>query len=168
VLGFCAVAGSAAAKPVALAPPLAGLSFLVGDWTSGRGQVADTGGTATGSSVITPEAGGAVLLRRDHTQLFSAAGAPAGGFDQIMMIFAEAGAVHADYADGTHVIHYVSAAIEPGKSVVFASAAGPGVPVFRLGYWLEKPGTLRVTFSMQPPGAPQPRPIATGTLSKRR
>ena len=51
-----------------------------------------------------------------------------GGFDQIMMIYPEAGTVRADYSDGVHVIHYVSAMVEPGAAVTFTSAASPHLP----------------------------------------
>ena len=70
---------------------LGGLSFLLGEWSAGRGHVTDTGGTSTGTSSITTAAGGAVLLRRDRTNLFDAAGHPTGGFDQLMTIYAEGG-----------------------------------------------------------------------------
>ena len=162
------VSGSpaAAAPPSALKPELAGMGFLVGGWSAGRGQVADTGGASTGGSTFTAEAGGAALLRRDHTELFDKAGKPTGGFDQIMLIYPDAGAVHADYSDGTHVIHYASAQVEPGRSVTFLGAAQPGAPTFRLAYRLEGADHLRVEFSMAPPGASTFRPIATGVLTK--
>jgi hypothetical protein len=85
VAAGCAASAAFAQAP-AMSPALAGAGFLLGAWSSGRGEVADTGGTATGSSTITAEAGGAVLLRRDHTDLYDKAGKPAGGFDQIMLI----------------------------------------------------------------------------------
>jgi hypothetical protein len=74
-----------------LKPDLAPLGFLVGDWSSADGAVADTGERASGTSHITIETGGAVLLRRDHTELRDAKGKPTGGFDQIMTIYPEAG-----------------------------------------------------------------------------
>jgi hypothetical protein len=155
---------AASASP--LKPDLAGLSFLVGDWSSGRGNVADTGGTSTGTSSITPEAGGAVLLRRDHTNLYSPSGTPSGGFDQIMMIYSESGQVHADYADGTHIIHYTFAKIDPGRSVTFTTATIPGAPLFKLAYTLSNPSTLTVSFAVIPPHGASFLPIATGTLTK--
>ena len=166
VLAAWALALAASAQT--LKPELAGLAFLVGDWSSGHGRVADTGGTSTGRSRIEAVAGGAVLLRRDHTDLFDAAGKPAGGFDQIMMIYPEAGTLHADYSDGDHVIHYVSANIEPGRGVTFTSAARPDAPTFRLAYTLRAPTTLDVAFSMAPPGSDTFRPIAAGSLEKAR
>ncbi len=165
-VGFIALVSSHAAAAPALNHDLAGLSFLVGDWASGNGKVADTGGTSTGASTITPEAGGAVLLRRDHTNLFNASGASTGRFDQIMMIYAEGGQIHADYADGTHILHYISADITPGRSVVFTTAPHQGAPVFQLAYTRTTPTTLALSFSMTPPGAATPHPIATGTLQK--
>jgi hypothetical protein len=127
--------------------------------------VSDTGGTSKGASAFSLEAGGAAVLRRDHTDLFDAKGKPAGSFDQIMLIYPESGTLHADYIDGQHVIHYTSAAVTPGKSVVFSSADGPG-SVFRLSYELQAPEILGVSFSMKPPGQPAFLPIATGTLKR--
>jgi hypothetical protein len=135
--GFVA-SGVSAETP---ATGLAGLSFLVGDWQAGQGRVADTGGTSKGRSTVTLEAGGNVLLRRDHADLFSATGQPTGSFEQIMMIYPEGGTVHADYSDGTHVIHYVRTDIADGHSVTFTSAAQPNAPTFRLLYELTDPKT---------------------------
>ena len=161
------LAGSAAvAHAQAVKPGLAGVSFLVGDWSSGKGVVADTGGTSTGSSRITVAANGAVLLRQDRTSLFDKAGQPSGSFNQIMMIYPEGGTLHGDYSDGTHIIHYTQAEIVPGKSVSFSTVQQSGVPVFRLTYALASPDTLSVTFGMTPPGGTTVHPIATGTLHK--
>jgi hypothetical protein len=44
---------ASAAQPAPLAPGLAGLAFLLGQWTGGDGKVADTGGTSKGVSSIT-------------------------------------------------------------------------------------------------------------------
>jgi hypothetical protein len=161
--GGAAAQGQIQERP---APALAGAGFLVGDWTAGGGAVAETGGRATGRSRVTLEAGGAVLLRRDHTDLFDAAGKPAGGFDQIMMIYPEAGTLHADYSDGTHLIHYVSAQVEPGRAVTFTSAAAPGAPAFRLAYRLEAADELSVWFGMAPPGSADFKVIAQGELRR--
>jgi hypothetical protein len=165
-LGLCCVLSTAAMAQPALQPPLAGLAFLLGHWTGADGKVADTGGTSRGRSTMTAEAGGAVLLRRDHTDLFDAGGKPSGNFDLLMTVYAENGAIHGDYADGTHIIHYVSADIKPHQSVVFTSAPAAGHPVFRLEYDRTAPERLSVTFSMQPPGQTAFRPIATGILRK--
>jgi hypothetical protein len=158
------LAGLSTASAAPLQPELSGLGFLLGNWAGG-GKVADTGGTARGTSRITAEAGGAVLQRHDHTDLFDAAGKPTGGFDQLMTVYAEGGAIHGDYFDGSHVIHYVQAEIKPGRQVVFTSASGAG-PTFRLTYERKAPDSLEISFAMAPPGQATFNPIATGTVHR--
>ncbi len=96
---------SAHAETPPLQPALAGLGFLLGRWSDGEGRVADGGGRATGSSDMEPAAHGAAIVRRDHTDRLDSAGRPQGGFDQVMLIYAEGGAIHGVYLDGGHVIH---------------------------------------------------------------
>lgn len=151
-----------------LSPPLSGLSFLIGDWDAAKGVVADTGGTSTGHSSFTVESDGALLLRRDHTELFDKSGKTSGDFHQTMTIYADGGKLRADYIDPQHVIHYDQIEIIPGKSATFISAAQPGAPVFKLAYQLTNPQTLSVAFSMAPPGGTSFMPIATGTITKAR
>jgi hypothetical protein len=144
---------------------LSGVSFLVGQWQSANGKVSDPGETSTGKSVITVEADGNALLRRDRTDLFDKNGKPAGGFSQTMMIYAESGTVGATYVDGEgHVIHYPSSVVVPGKSVEFNGAPGPG-PTFRLSYTLVSPDALAVSFGMVPPRGTFHQ-IAAGTLHR--
>ena len=162
---LCA-ASSASARTPPLNAELAGIGFLVGRWDTGAGNVADTGGTSKGFSVVTVEANGAALLRRDHTDLFDAAKKPSGGFDQIMLIYPENGTLYADYSDGRHVIHYKSATVVAGESVTFSSVSQPGAPTFKLTYEFHAPDTLNVTFGMLPPGQSVFQPIASGTLRK--
>jgi len=161
-----ATTASASAQSTAVAPALAGVGFLVGSWGNGAGKVAETGGTSRGSSTFEPEAGGAALLRKDRTELYGANGERTGSFEQIMLIYPEGGTLHADYTDGTHVIHYVSALVDAGRSVTFTSAAAAGAPTFRLRYELVKPGTLAVVFAMAPPGQTTFTTIAAGTLER--
>lgn len=156
------------AESTKLQPDLAAVSFLVGDWSDGKGQVTDTGGTSTGSSHISPAANGGALLRQDRTQLFDKAGHPTGSFDQIMLIYPEGGQLHADYSDGVHVIHYTSAQIEPGRSLVLMTADATNAPSYRLSYRFTAPDTLSITFALRAPGSPDFHAIATGTMTKRR
>lgn len=149
-----------------LAPEIAGAGFLVGTWRSDDGVVADAGQTSKGTSIISVEADGHALLRRDHTVTFDKSGKAAEDFSQVMLITPGNGTLMADYADGGgHVIHYVSATIISGKSVVLKSAPGAG-PVFQLGYELKAPDTLTVTFGMIPPGQTELHAIAQGTLHR--
>jgi hypothetical protein len=164
---LCAASSVSAGAPP-LNAELRGIGFLVGRWDSGSGNVADTGGTSTGFSVVTVEANGAALLRRDHTDLFDAAKKPSGGFDQIMLVYPENGTLHADYSDGQHVIHYTSATVVAGQSVTFSSVAQPGTPAFRLTYEFHAPNILTVNFAMATPGQTVFQPIASGTLKKNR
>jgi hypothetical protein len=157
---------SAPAQTTHLKPAIQPIGFLLGKWTSDNGVLADTGGRSTGTSTVTAETGGATLLRRDHTSLFDANGRSAGGFDQLMMIYPEGGALHADYSDGTHIVHYRTAVVDPGKSVVFTSEAPPGEPTYRLAYAVTGPMGLSVSFSIKPPGSDAFQPIATGGLIK--
>ena len=158
---FCA---SSTLAQTALKPDLAGLGFLVGQWKSNDGKVADTGGTSSGTSTISIEADGAALLRRDRTETFDAKGKSTGGFGQIMTIYSENGAVRADYIDGGgHVIHYALANVVSGKSVTFDTAPGSG-PAFRLVYELRAPTTLGVSFGRMRAG--QFHAIAIGTLTR--
>lgn len=159
------VASSAMAEPT-LKAPLADLGFLVGEWKSDNGKVADTGGTSKGRSLISVEADGGAILRRDRTDVFDANGKPAGGFSQLMMIYPEGGAIKAVYEDGEgHLIHYDSSEVSPGSSVTFTSAPGAG-PVFRLTYQRQSADTLSVRFGMIPPGLTDFHLIASGTLKR--
>jgi len=163
---FLGMASAAGAQTTPLNTELSGIGFLVGTWGNSDGKVAETGGTARGSSTITAEAGGSALLRRDHTDLFGADGKPSGSFDIIMLIYPQGGTLHADYADGQHVINYTSAVVVPGKSVVFMTATTPGAPTFRLRYELTGPMTLAILFEIAPAGQTSFHPIASGTLFK--
>jgi hypothetical protein len=160
------LSASPVSAQTALKPPLQPLAFLLGDWQGDDGKVAETGGTSKGGSQFTAASDGWAILRQDHTELFDKTGKPAGGFHQTMIVYPDGSALRADYVDGEgHAIHYLSASVVPGKSVVFSSGTGAG-PAFRLSYALQAPGVLTVTFGMTPPGEGAFHPIATGKLRK--
>jgi hypothetical protein len=169
-----ALAAPASAQPASpqaggLKGALGGIGFLLGDWKSEDGKVADTGGTSHGASTMTAEADGHMLLRRDRTEVFDAHGKPTGAFSQVMLVYPEDGSLRADYGDGEgHVIHYASAVVTPGRSVVFTGAVQPAQPTFRLSYTLTPAGELAVDFAMLPPGGGPLQPIASGHLKKAR
>jgi hypothetical protein len=162
------LAGPALAAPAKkLGAELEPLSFLVGGWTAGQGKAAETGGTVSGRSVFSVEAGGGALLRRDHTSLKGPDGRRAGGMDQVMLIYPEGGGLKADYSDGAHVIHYVSAQVTSGRSVVFRSAPQPGAPSFRLTYSAGAGDVLAVKFEMAAPGGTEFKPVAEGQMTRK-
>lgn len=159
---------AAAGEATQLKPALAPLGFLVGSWGAGTGRAADTRANLRGTSTFTVEAGGGVLLRRDHTELFDAKGRPSGGFDQIMIIYAEGGTLSADYSDGDHVIHYTQAQVVSGHSVAFLSGGPPVAPRFKLVYDLKAADDLGVSFEIEPPAETTFRPIAVGELHRQK
>ena len=162
---FAFLFAGSAAQAQTLSDSMAGVAFLIGDW-GGTGK--SEGGTAdTGTSHIHLIVGGNALLRQDHTDVTDKTGKLQESFDQIMLIYPEGGTLHADYLDGAHVIHYVKAAIMPGQSVQFESAAGQGAPVFRLSYTKTSADTLGILFEMQPPGAAAFVPVAQGTVTRK-
>lgn len=142
VAAIAALWASTVSVQPALRPELSGLRFLTGKWLSGRRTVAETGGVSTGYSDFEPILGGSALLRRDHTYLSDAAGKPTGSFDQLTTIYPEAGGIHADYVDGTHVIHYTSAFAVSSRSVTFITQTSSAAPQFKLAYSLAGPDTL--------------------------
>lgn len=162
------LAGPVLAAPAKkLGPELEPLGFLVGSWTAGQGTVSEADGTAAGRSTFSIEAGGGALLRRDHTTLKRSDGKRAGGMDQVMLIYPEGGGLKADYSDGARVIHYVSAQVTPGRSVVFRSAPQPGAPTFRLTYSAGAGDVLAVKFEMAAPGGTEFKPVAAGEMTRK-
>jgi hypothetical protein len=83
-----------------------------------------------------------------------------------MLIYAEDGALRADYLGFGHVIHYTSVVVEPGLSATFLSQGAKGAPVFRLRYRLTAPRCLTVSFEVEAPGASAFTEIASGAQRK--
>jgi hypothetical protein len=144
---------------------IAGVAFLIGDWTGGG---ASQGGmTDAGTSSIHLIVGGNAIERRDHNDVTDKDGKLQQSFDQVMLIYPEDGTLRADYLDGAHTIHYVKATVEPGVSVRFESRETPGMPVYTLTYRRNSPDTLSVTFMSQMPGSQSVLLIAAGTMTRK-
>jgi len=84
-----------------------------------------------------------------------------------MIIYPESGTYHADYLDGSHTIHYVHAAVEPGSSVQFDTGIAPNRPAFRLTYSKVSDGTLSILFEMAMPGLTAFHTVAEGQIVRR-
>jgi hypothetical protein len=164
-LAATATATATVAQAQALSAAMAPLGFLIGTWNGVDGRTAD-GGEPRGSFTIEPAAGGAALLRRDHGQVFRPDGALVLTLDQVMLIYPEGGGLRADYFDGTHVIHYAKAEVEPCQSVRFTSAVQTGAPTYSLT--LRRLGNDEVTvrFEVAGPGQSAFHLIAAGTARR--
>jgi hypothetical protein len=126
--------------------PFAGLAFLEGRWA---GEGAQAG--SVGEFSLAKALDGKVLLRKN---LFCMPGADgkAVTHEDLMVIFAEVGALRADYFDNEgHVIHY---SVESGPDRATFLSAGPG-PRFRLTYLRTGADTLEVRFEMAMPDKPE-------------
>jgi hypothetical protein len=141
------------------------IGFLIGKWT-GEGK-SEGGNTDRGTSSIEPIVGGTALLRRDHNDVIDSKGKRVESFDQVMLIYAEAGTLRGDYTDGSHIIHYRSATVNPGVSVQFVTEMTPDAPAFRLTYSKMSPSILGVRFEMALPGTTEFHTVAEGQISKR-
>jgi len=131
------------------ADPMAALRFLQGEWVGVDGD-GTPGKAAAGECAFTPDLGGKLLLRRSFADYPAAQGRPAFHHEDRMSIYAEGGALKADYWDSEgHVIRY---AVETSAdTAVFTSLPGPG-PRFRLNYRLQADGILAFDFEIAPPG----------------
>lgn len=145
-LAFAALTWSTAqaAPPSQLAP----LDFLIGDWDAVRAKPDDGSGKTTFSRALQDR----VIERKNIADYPAAAGRPASRHDDLMLIYATADAVRADYFDNEgHVIHY--AVTSPAANqAVFVSDATPSAPRYRLTYKLGSDGQLEGQFEVAPPG----------------
>src|SRR5215468_10338249 len=126
--------------------------FLVGEWA---GEGSSKAGQGQGTFSIKEDLGGAILVRRDHTDYPVANGNPAFSLDVLMVIYAEGGQLRATYFDSEkHAIYYTAKSVVPGTSIQFVSVEAPGAPTFRLTYSKTGDDNMRVKFELAPPGKP--------------
>ncbi|HXK10920.1 MAG TPA: hypothetical protein VMT70_14825 [Vicinamibacteria bacterium] len=148
LLGVVLASASARAEgPPALEP----LAFLIGEWSPvGSGQP-DQG---SGASVFSRALQGRVILRTSYAE-YRAGGGAASRHDDLLVIYAGAGGVRADYYDSEgHVIRY-GVDVPTAGQVVFLSESVTGEPRYRLTYRLEGGGKLDGEFAIAPPGVPE-------------
>ena len=124
------------------------LDFLLGDW-----EAVDTPAGESGAFIFSPAVQERIIVRTSYAKYPAPDGQPAARHDDLMVIFAEGGALKADYFDSEqHVIHYVVQPRGP-RDVVFISEPKPSEPRYRLTYALGADGLLKGTFDTAPPGA---------------
>ena len=131
------------------ADPMAELRFLQGEWIGVDGD-GSPGKASAGACGFTPDLDGKLLMRRSFADYPAANGRPAQHHEDRMAIYAEGGALRADYWDSEgHAIHYAVEARD-GRAV-FTSLPGPG-PRFRLSYARNADGSLDLAFAIAAPG----------------
>jgi hypothetical protein len=142
---------AAAAAPLSAQPktPLSALEFLVGDWEAIDTAPGESGGFGFAFSVQ-----GRVLVRTNHADYAAGDRGPASRHDDLMVIYAENGAIKADYFDNEdHIIRY-TAQVRGARDVVFVSEAKASEPRYRLSYSAGADGLLKGQFEIALPGAP--------------
>jgi len=130
--------------------PLSPLRFLIGAWDSvGHGKP----GEATGVATFAPALHGNAITRTSYADYPATDKRPASHHEDLMVIYANAGAIRADYFDTEgHVIRYAVRADEPNRAT-FTSDAVTGEPRYRLTY-VRAEGQLNGSFEIAPPSAP--------------
>ncbi len=132
--------------------PWAGLRFLLGTWVGvGHG----TPGEGAGSFTFELELGGTTLVRRSHSTYPATVDRPAATHEDLMVIYAEAGALRALYVDNEHhVIHYDAAWTTTPPTVTLTSTVQPHAPRYRFIYrWVDRE-TVNGRFEVAPPDSP--------------
>ncbi len=128
--------------------------FLIGYWPAVQGGGVP-GQASSGSFSVLADLDGKFLVQKSHSEYPAASGRPAVVHDNLMIIYAEAGATKAIYFDNEgHVIHYDASLSADKKKVIFLSEKTSGAPQFRLTYEDAGPGTLKITFEIAPPDKP--------------
>lgn len=139
-------------------PPLAGLSFLVGDWqATGSGDPGESIGELSFEWAADQHA----LVRRNEAVTST------GRHKDVMLVYAQPdGTVHSVYADNEgHAIDYDVTIDSDQHRVVFESA-GDG-PRFRLWYQSRPDGSLATGFQIAQPGSSEFKTYLEGVARRR-
>ncbi len=144
--------------------PLDALAPLLGTWEAQGGGAP---GKGTGAVSFAREAGGHAVVRRNAVTYPAAGGRPASTHEDLLVLYADAGATKGLYVDGEgHVLRYPAEASSPTR-LVLASEAAPG-PRFRLTHDWTDPASLRIVFEIAPPGSTEFKAYAEGRATRRR
>lgn len=125
--------------------------FLLGEWSSvGHG----TPGDATGVATFAPALRGKVITRMSYAEYPATEKGPASRHEDLMVIYANAGGIRADYYDSEgHTIRY-AVRVDEANHAEFTSDPATGEPRFRLLYVLDSDGRLNGTFEIASPKTP--------------
>jgi len=130
------------------ADPLSALEFLVGDW-----RAVDTLPGERGAFSFRFDVQRHVLVRTNEAVYDATAAHPASRHDDLMVVYAENGALKADYFDSEgHVIRYVARTAP--QRVAFVSDPDPKGPRYRLTYEIGADRVLNGSFEIAMPNAP--------------
>ena len=126
------------------------LAFLIGEW-EGAGDPAG----ATGGFAFARGAQDHVVVRTNYSNTPAKGDLAASRHDDLMIIYAEGGALKADYFDSEgHVIRYILQPPSRADEVVFVSEIKGTEPRYRLTYARQSAAALAGRFDVAPPGRP--------------
>lgn len=129
--------------------PMAPLRFLIGDW-----QAIDTAPGEAGSFRFAPAVQDHVIVRTNEARYAATGDRPASRHDDLLVIFADNGALKADYFDSeAHVIRY-TVETRGANRAVFVSDPVPREPRYRLTYATATDGVLNGSFEIAAPDSP--------------
>ena len=129
-------------------------NFLLGEWDLGQGGGVP-GKASSGYFSLTPDLGGQILVRKNHSEYSATSGKPVIVHDDLMIVYREAVAIKALYSDNEgHVIHYNVSLSPDKKRITFLSERTTGQPQYRLTYENLGQDAVDVVFEIAPPDKP--------------
>ena len=127
--------------------PLAPVRFLAGKWSyvsSGKA------GEPTGSTTFSSSLGNKVMVRNGVAKYPAAAGRAAYTHEDMTVIYAQPGAIRADYYDNAGNVAKYTVSSPAANYVIFTSDKVKGQPRARLSYKKEANGTVTVYYEAAP------------------
>jgi len=140
---FADPAPQISADAVSQPAPLAGMSFLAGNWTIAGGRMPLFGARPEGSERVTPELDGKAYFIVDHSVLIGVEGQNLGTNDSVLLVYPDHDAIRAEYTNGQVGTAYNVEIVEAGKLVRLTSDK-PGV-FNQFTYTLQDADTIEVT-----------------------
>ena len=128
------------------------MQFMQGKWV---GEGTSEMGQGTGYFTFESDLQGKAWLRRNHSEYPGTNGRPSAVHEDVMIVYADAGAVRAFYTDTeNHAIPYRVAFSHDKKTVTFVSDPVAAQPRYRLTYLRLDPAHMTVVLEMAPPDHP--------------